>query len=49
MNEPDIEVRQLSDEEEQLQIELLKRISEIDQQIEDYCCGNGCSAGSVGT
>jgi hypothetical protein len=45
MNGCDVETQRLSDEEEQLRIELLKRISELEAQIDDYCCGNGCSSG----
>jgi len=49
MNEQDVGIQQLSDEEEQQRIDLLKRISELDQQIEDYCCGGGCSIGNSTT
>ncbi len=49
MNEQDVGIQGLSDEEEQQRIELLKRISELDQQIEDYCCASGCSMGNSPT
>lgn len=45
MNECDVEIQRLSDEEERLRTELLKRVSELEQQIEEYCCGPGCSIG----
>ena len=35
----------LNDEEKIMRDLLLKRISELEQEIEDYCCGKGCSTG----
>jgi len=46
MNEWYVKIQRLSEEEEQLRTELLKHISELEQQIEDYCCARGCSNGS---
>ncbi|MEM4406931.1 MAG: hypothetical protein QXS68_07785 [Candidatus Methanomethylicaceae archaeon] len=38
----------LDDEEKVMRDLLLERISELEQEIEDYCCAKGCSNGKGG-